>query len=675
MEASVGCVTGSYFAPRLDFDWNVDPGRSPAAHRPMRGHCIAGHASVNGWRTPVTDTLLKQSQSKSSMGVDYATARRRNRLLDPHAEYARRLETHLHALAAKERTHRTAGNIKLAVIAAGLILLWLCVSRRLFGPVWLAVPLAIYAALAIWHELILRARARAETAAAYYRRGIARIEDHWAGTGQPGERFRDANHVYADDLDLFGPGCLFELLSTARLPMGDNCLAQWLRSPSPLDAIRERHQIISDLRERLDLREDLAVTGEALRVRLNPESLTSWAEGKPILPVAAWRGVAIALTLAAAATFVYALDTVVYWPLVLVLIVELFVYRWLQRRALTVIHAVNCNAEGIVLFSKILDRLENESFASARLRGFAAELKSGREPASQAIGRLARVVFWIDSCEGLFARLLDVPALYTVQTGFAAERWRREFGGKLRRWAEIVAEIEALLSLSAYSFEHPSDAFPEFVEGRETVALFDGHDLGHPLIAASKCVRNSVLLDGQTRVLLVSGSNMSGKSTLLRTVGINVVLAMAGAPVRAKSLRLSPLFLGTRIRSTDSLQEARSNFYTEILRIRRVFEWTDREWPLLFLFDELLEGTNSKDRRIGAEGLLRALLARRAIGIVSTHDLALTEITQQLGAAVRNQHFQDYVEQGEMRFDYKLREGVVSRSNALELMRLIGLKV
>jgi DNA mismatch repair ATPase MutS len=168
---------------------------------------------------------------------------------------------------------------------------------------------------------------------------------------------------------------------------------------------------------------------------------------------------------------------------------------------------------------------------------------------------------------------------------------------------------------------------------------------------------------------------MSGKSTFLRTVGINVVLANAGAPIRGKALRLSPLALGTRIRSSDSLQEGRSNFYTEILRIRQVFETIGTGPPLLFLFDELLEGTNSKDRRIGADGLLRALIHQGAIGIVTTHDLALTEITHSLGDIANNAHFQDFVENDQMRFDYKLQEGVVAKSNALELMRLIGLKV
>jgi hypothetical protein len=596
-------------------------------------------------------------------------------LSDPRAEYSRRLDLHVQGVARQERLHRCAGDFKLALIVAILLSLWLSLSRHWFHPAWLAILLICLAALVVWHERILRARAAAESAVAYYRRGIARIEDRWQGSGSSGERFRDAEHVYSDDLDLFGRGCLFELLCTARLPMGENRLAEWLRCPARPETISERHAMLIELRGRLDLREDIAVTGEALRVRLDPESLIGWAEGKPTLPALAWRGPAVAFALAAGITFVYALRTLELWPLLSVLVIELFFYRWLHNRALQTIQSIHCNAEGLTLFSQILARMEQESFVSPRLLAFVEDLRRGRIAASVAIRRLARVVYWIDSREGLFARLLDLPALFTIQTGFAADAWRLAFGRKLCRWVEIVAEMEALLSLSAYSYEHPSDSFPQFIEPGSADALFDGEELGHPLIPASQCIRNSVRLDCESRLLLVSGSNMSGKSTLLRTVGINLVLAMAGAPVRAKSLRLSPLHLGTRIHSSDSLLESRSNFYTEILRIRRVFEWTGREWPMLFLFDELLEGTNSHDRRIGAEGLLRALLARRAIGIVSTHDLALTEITQPLGSVIRNLHFQDYVENGEMRFDYKLREGVVARSNALELMRLIGLKV
>src|SRR6185437_7140260 len=460
---------------------------------------------------------------------------------------------------------------------------------------------------------------------------------------QTGERFRDANHVYADDLDLFGRGCLFELLSTARLPMGESRLASWLREGSEVAAILERQKLVAELRGKLDLREDLAVTGEDLRAGLNPETLIEWAEGKSILPKGAWRGVMALLAVSAAAGIVYYMETATLWPLLCIFVVETAVLAWLRRRAHTVIEGVDCNAEGLLLFSEILERLEREPFVSNRLCDLAAELKQENEPASRAIRQFARIVNWIDANDSVIAKMAELPFLYSVQVGMAAEAWRRRWGAKMRRWAELTGEIEALLSLAAYSHEHPADPFPEFASAEEGLGFFDGEELGHPLIAAQKCVRNSVRLDAKTRVLLVSGSNMSGKSTLLRVVGINTVLAMAGAPIRGKSLQLSPLALGTRIRSTDSLQEGRSNFYTEILRIRQVFTLADEKTPLLFLFDELLEGTNSHDRQIGAQALLRSLVDRKAIGMVTTHDLALTEIAASLDGSIRNVHFEDQI--------------------------------
>ncbi|MBZ5695383.1 MAG: mismatch repair protein [Acidobacteriia bacterium] len=594
---------------------------------------------------------------------------------DPRAEYGDRLESRARTVATRERSHIRIGNSKLAVVAAALVLVWLCFARHLVSARWLLLPVAAYVVLAILHERIIRARTRAETAAAFYRAGIARIEDRWSGTGASGERFGDEKHVYASDLDLFGRGCLFELLSTARLPMGENRLAEWLCRPSPVKTIVERQGLIAELRPKLDLREDLAVTGEELRVRLNPESLTKWCEGTPVLGGTALRVIAAAFAFAAAAAFIYFVSTAILWPFLAVLIVEGILYAWLQRRAIAVISEVHCNAEGLVLFSKILARLEKEPFASPRLQQLAAELKRGAEPGSRAIRRFARIVNWIDAHDSLIARMMNLPLLYTIQTALAAEAWRKRWGSRMRVWIDIVGEIEALLSLAAYSFEHPGDPFPEFADQGDAPALFAGEELGHPLMPALQCVRNSVQLDATTRVLLVSGSNMSGKSTFLRTVGINTVLAMAGAPIRGKSLRMAPLRLGTRLRSIDSLQEGRSTFYTELLRIRQVFDLANGDAPVLFLFDELLDGTNSHDRRIGAESLVGALLERGAIGIVTTHDLALTEMTKSLGAIVRNSHFQDYVEGGKMRFDYKLRDGVVTKSNALELMRLVGLKV
>ncbi len=595
---------------------------------------------------------------------------------NPTHEYLTRLERFARALGAKHRQHLLVGNTKIPVLAAGLVLAWFSLAKEWVSPYWLAFPACAYVALAIVHEHILRARTRDETAAEFYRKGLARIEDRWAGNGQTGDRFRDEAHVYAEDLDLFGRSGLFELVSTARLPMGENQLANWLRFPSSREAILERQSLVRELRDKLDLREDLAVTGEDLRTRLNPESLVGWAEGRRVLPKSLWRFVAAIFALGTAAAIVYYFTGGTYRIALILLAVDAVFLRSLKKRAQAVIHGVSCNAEGLLLFSQILQRLEREPFASPRLQAFSAELTAVERRASRAILKLARIVYWIDAEHSLLAHLANLPLLYFIQVAFAAEAWRTRFGHSMRRWVEITGEVEALLSLAGYSFEHPADPFPEFENAENPAATLRAEQLGHPLIPAARCVRNSVRLDDQTRVLLVSGSNMSGKSTFLRAVGINAVLAMAGAPVRAKSLRLTPLAIGTRIRSTDSLQEGRSGFYTEILHIRAVFSLAEStKLPLLFLFDELLEGTNSKDRRIGAEGLLQALLGRGAIGIVTTHDLALTEIGQSLGQRLRNMHFQDYVENGKMRFDYTLRDGVVAKSNALELMRIIGLQV
>jgi DNA mismatch repair ATPase MutS len=262
--------------------------------------------------------------------------------------------------------------------------------------------------------------------------------------------------------------------------------------------------------------------------------------------------------------------------------------------------------------------------------------------------------------------------MYSVQVAFAAERWRSAHGKSLRAWVRAVGEMEALLSIAAYSFEHPADLFPVFVDG---AASFECKEMGHPLVPASICIRNDVSIRGDRRILLVSGSNMSGKSTLLRSVGMNIVLAMAGAPVRAGGMTLTPLQVGASIRINDSLREGSSRFYAEITRLRQIFDLAGGTLPLMFLLDELLQGTNSNDRRIGAEGIVRALLNRGAIGLVSTHDLALTGIGGRVEGHLHNVHFQDELENGRMTFDYKLHDGVVTKSNGLELMRAIGLDV
>ncbi|MGH9401766.1 MAG: MutS-related protein [Terriglobia bacterium] len=593
----------------------------------------------------------------------------------PREESSRRLESTLNALAAKEKLHIRAGNLKLLTLVAGGVVAWLSGVDHDFSLRWLLIPIAIYIVLALLHGQVLRARTRLRKVAAFYRRGLARMDDEWAGTGDAGERFRNNKSVYAEDIDIFGNGSLFELLSTARTPMGENKLAEWLLAPSSPPDIIGRHALVGDLRGKLDLRERISVAGEELRAALDPDSLGRWARLRSDRFHPAFRIVAAVLAPSAIATFFYALATYDYVPLLIILGLEaVLMYRlWKSSKASTL--GMGCGSKGLSLLAEIIELIEQETFTSAHLQKLAADLRNHGQLASRSIRRLATLADWIDGRDSMFVKIIEIPLLYTVQVGLAAEHWRRRWSGQVAFWMDAVAEMEALLSLATYSFEHPDDPFPELVMEPGAKPVFEAEGLGHPLIPASRCVRNSVCLGGGTQALMVSGSNMSGKSTLLRAVGINTVLAMAGAPVRANKLRLTPVSLGARIRTVDSLQEGRSRFYAEILRIRQVLDLTAGELPLLFLFDELLEGTNSRDRRVGAEGLVRTLLNRGAIGLITTHDLALTEITSALGNSIHNAHFQEHIDNGKMSFDYTLREGVVKTSNALELMRWIGLDV
>lgn len=593
-----------------------------------------------------------------------------------HAEAYRR---RLHALEAQlARLDVLAGRISNVRIVLAIISVasawWSAQSTALPAYVWL-VPVALFVAAVIYHSRIRRARARTDRAAAHYRVGLARIEDRWSGLGNPGTELEDAHHVYAADLDLFGHGNLFELLSTARTRMGERTLAGWLLSPAPTATVLQRQQSIAQLRDRLDFREDLAVLGETAEVGVRPEELLRWAESpnqltqRWILPTAL---LLPALLIAALA----------YWnvsgtasPFVAVLVIELAVVRLLRRRLTEVLGSTEQAFDRLRLLADLATRLEREPLDATLSKQLLARLSSAGVPASRAIARLATIVQFIESRRNFIIQVLDLPLLYSVHTALAAERWRRDHGLAVGAWLDAIGEFEALISLSAYSYEHPDDPFPQLVEGD---ACFVGTALGHPLLPRATCVRNDVTIAGPTRVLLISGSNMSGKSTLLRTVGINTVLAMAGAPVRATQLRLSPLQVGANIRINDSLHEGSSRFYAEITRLRHLNELAAREPPLpqlLFLLDEVLQGTNSRDRFIGAQGVIRALIGRGAIGLVTTHDLALTAIDVGGAQRLRNLHFQDELVEGRMQFDFKLHEGVVTKSNGIELMRSIGLDV
>ncbi|HEY6454391.1 MAG TPA: hypothetical protein VIY90_03815 [Steroidobacteraceae bacterium] len=587
-------------------------------------------------------------------------------------QYAARLsvnEARVADLTGRDERIATARLLVALLIAAVVI-----AKLFLHAPaLWWAAPLLFaFIWMVIWHASVRRARTRALRAASFYQRGLDRLNDRWVGRGETGERFLSTHHVYAADLDLFGRGGLFELLCAVRTRMGEQTLAQWLLAPASAPEIRERQACLDDLRERLDLREDLAGAGD-IGVGVHPDELVAWAQSPDQLHGAWIRWLAFALPAMLLATVALWGFVGVRWPVLVVLLAEIALVRLLNKRLHAVVNAAERGFANLDLLSSLLTRIEREQFGIPALQAVQRQLTSHAQAGSQVIARLRTITDFAGQRENMLVALfLEIPLLYSVHVALVAQSWRSRHGAAVQPWLSATGRLEALSSLAMYAYEHPQDPFPELVAG---AATFEAREIGHPLLSSAACVRNDVRIGGSRRALLVSGSNMSGKSTLLRAVGVNTVLAMAGAPVRAQALRLTPLQVGASIRINDSLGEGHSRFYAEITRLRELYELAAGDIPLLFLLDEMLQGTNSNDRRIGAEGILRAFIERSAIGLVSTHDLALTGITSLPAGALCNVHFQDRLEHGRMTFDFKLRDGVVTKSNGLELMRAIGLQV
>ena len=446
-----------------------------------------------------------------------------------------------------------------------------------------------------------------------------------------------------------------------------------MQAPAVADEIRARQQAVSELRHRRDLPEMVAAAGPLSVSDFRPQFIRNWATQASVgFPV--WAPI-VALLLA----LVVVLQPILYWcgvlalntmwlSLVTLLLVEVIFAGIFRGQVKAILEPLDTLLMELPIMNELLRIIEREEFSSAKLKSLADRLAQHGPTASVQLQRFLRLIRLAKQRDNEWFAYPSFCLLWGTQFAIAIERWRVHRGNQLLLWMSALGELESLISLSTYAYEHPTDTFPELVEN-ETVFVAEG--LGHPLLDESTCVRNDLQLGNVIRFLIVSGSNMSGKSTFLRAIGMNAVLAFMGAPVRCNSLRLSRFSLGAAIRVQDSIIDGRSHFLAEMQRLRRMIETADSE-PLLFLADEIMGGTNSHDRRIAAEWVIRALLIRGAIGAITTHDLALTEIATN-GLPGANVHFEDSGESGKLAFDYRLRDGVLTRSNALNIAHMLGI--
>ena len=593
----------------------------------------------------------------------------------PHTHYdtqraARRISEAAHATA-----DRRLSGARLIVVGVTLALAWSAFWHNWISAWWLLVPAVVFAVLIQTHDRVIRRLETAERAVQWYERGLARLENRWAGERESGGRFLDDDHPYARDLDLFGAGSLFQLVNTCQTMTGEETLARWLLGAADPDTIRARQAAVADMSDRAQLREDLHTWGAEARQNVDSATLIAWAQAPPRLPIG-W------LRLAGPALAAGAVVSITAWSIgavagvvpLLMLLINGAVGLAVGRRAGQVLHRSSEPARELMVLARVLARLREESYHADELRRLHALLTSGAMEAPAAVRRLDWFIQMHDWQHNMMFAPIAAVLLWGVQCATAVETWRARFGASVPEWLSVTGQFEALAAFGTYRFENPADPFPELLEPT-TPPVYEAEQLAHPLLPADEAVTNDMRLGSAPQLVVVSGSNMSGKTTLLRAVGVNGVLALAGAPVRARALRLSPAAIGGTLRVQDSLLAGRSKFYAEILRVKQLVEIAKGGDGLLFLMDELFHGTNSHDRVEGAHGVLDFLVGVGAVGMVTTHDLALSAIGDRLGSRARNVHFSDQVKAGELTFDYRLREGRATHGNALALMRAVGLDI
>ena len=615
-------------------------------------------------------------------------------LTDPRVAYSHRFA--FHEARRKEAARRSVllSNIRGATfvfLVVGLIVF----EELTFPAAWVALAVAFalttaFVAQVAVHRRVRRTERWEGALAAVAREGLLRLERDWDALEEalpPAERAPEKparEHAYSRDLGVTGRASLVRLAGPVTSERGRALLREWLLAPAAPDVATARQSAVRELAPDADFRARFAARG-----RLDgPEALDglerffAWAESadggtsRPALLVAAWLLPPLLLT---GLVGYFALAWLPWW--IVPALLQLEILRRNRRgmeRTLTESAAGGPPLRALV---PQLDLVGRQAWTDPLLLRIGDRLGHGDDAAHRHLGRLSRRLDTVESRRNAFYAMLAPVLMLDVHLCAALDRWRSEHGRSVRDWLEALGEWEALAALATLAHDHPSWCDPVFVT--EGSGELRAQALGHPLLPPEACVRNDVDVGPPGTFLLVTGSNMSGKSTLLRAIGANVVLAAAGGPACASALTLPPLRVHTSMRVEDSLAEGISLFMAELLRIKSVVAAADRAAAdgarVLFLLDEILHGTNTAERRIAARGVVRHLLATGAIGAVSTHDLALAEVPD-LARAARAVHFREEVrgrdsaEAGPLlTFDYRLREGIATTRNALKLLEAVGL--
>jgi hypothetical protein len=594
----------------------------------------------------------------------------------PEPEHTRRKAAFADEAARLDGLATRISFARLALFLVGGTMLAAAFAERssVMGGIGL-LSIVLFAAAVVWHARVFAAKERAEVRREIHDRHLRRIAGTTEALPNGTGAIPDA-HPYAGDIDLVGPGSLFERYAVAHTVAGTETLARWLAAPATIDVARERQGAVVELADRrLDVREAMeAAVLDSGSEQIDARPFVEFCEGPKVMagrPALAW-----VVTLLPIATLVLialsgeVLPAGAWVPLALV---QGFIARQLEPRVARAYGLVVSRRRFVESYRAILKVAEEMPADAKALIALKERLNvTGARPSVE----LSRLELWASLFEvraqGLVHVVINVLLLWDANVLLRLEQWALRAGTKTRVWLETIGELEALASLATMRAIDAGSSMPDL----ESDGVLRAEGLAHPLLPIASRVANDVTIEGPGTALVVTGSNMAGKSTLLRAIGVNVVVALAGGPVSARSMRVPAVRLRASMRIADSLQHGASYFQAELARLRTVIEDAEKSPPILFLLDELLRGTNARARHRGARAVVLHLLARHAMGIVATHDIALSELEVELDGRVKNFHFTDVLApDGEMIFDYRLRDGVVKTSNALRLLAMAGVEV
>lgn len=505
---------------------------------------------------------------------------------------------------------------------------------------------------------------------------LKRLKGEWKSFQDIGEEFINDNHNYLKDLDIVGKGSLFQYINVASTYLGREKLKEILSAPNyNIEEIYDRQKAVKELSDCLGWRQRFMAEGKIISKRKeNPELLFKWAKEvsslfcnksfilmSRILPVITIGTILICLLVSGIPNYVP------FIPIV----IQIIILKSKAKECNRILSLIYKYKNDIEEYSKMISIIEKKKFKSKYLLKLQESLiEKGELSATQKINKLCSLTNLISDRANFFYHLINVVTLWEYHLLIRFEEWKKDSGKSIEKWFKVIADVEALSSLATLKHDHPEWIMPEI---RDSALVFKSKNIGHPLLT-KKPICNDLEMGKEKSILLITGSNMSGKSTLLRTTGINLVLAYAGGPVCAESLSCSIMNIYTCMRISDNLEENVSSFYAELLRIRQLMDATKRKEPVFFLLDEIFRGTNSKDRHTGARVLIEKLSKEKALGLISTHDLELSDI-EQSNSKIKNYHFREFYENDQIKFDYKLRPGVSTTRNAIYLMKIAGIEI